>query len=441
MFKELYKSYLECSKNKSNTINALNFTIQKEKNLIQLKYELENKIYTPWKSIYFIVTYPKVREVFASDFRDRIIHHFFIRAIERNFYKELSNNTYSCLKNRWTHKCIKDVKTIYWEYKYYLQVDIRSFFMSIDKNILKNIVKKYLPQDKIEHINNKDIDYNLDIYDYLLDVILDCTPTDNCEYKWEKSLIQLLPKEKSLFNCKSQIGMPIGNYTSQFFANIYLNNLDKYIVNDLKIKHYFRYVDDLVIFWNDFKYLKSLEDFIDIYLKDNLNMKLAKNKTKLSQTMHWLDFLWYYIKPYSTYTRNRVKHVFIEKIKYLEKKVIKYYDFFQIKFKMVDFYSSNTTKLFSTLWSYIWHFKHANTKHLFKRVVEKYSYLKYFIDQNGKKYNYLKFKRFKNHYLWYKYFENLYKNTIIFYPIWNNYIFTKKYLYLLNLGLKNILNI
>lgn len=71
LFDELYLSFLECSKNKSNTINTINFVINKEKNLISLKYDLENRLYKPWKSIYFMVTKPKIREVFAADFRDR----------------------------------------------------------------------------------------------------------------------------------------------------------------------------------------------------------------------------------------------------------------------------------------------------------------------------------------------------------------------------------
>lgn len=314
MFQELYDSFLECSKNKSNTINAINFIINKEKNLMQLKFDLESRTYTPWKSIYFVVTHPKPREVFAWNFRDRIIHHFFVRSIEKNFYKELTNSAYSCLKDRWTHKCISDVKKIFNNYKYYLQIDIKSFFMSIDKNILKKQLWNYLPKTSPECKEPGNINYDLDIYHYLLEVILKHNPIKNCVYKWNPALKKLILPHKSLFHCKDGVGMPIWNYTSQFFANVYLNDLDKYIKEQLWIKDYFRYVDDLLIFDNDYKKLQDIVQKIDNYLKTYLNMTLARDKTSLKQTSHWLDFLWYFIKPYATYTRKRVKQNLLTKI-------------------------------------------------------------------------------------------------------------------------------
>ncbi|MDQ7022089.1 MAG: hypothetical protein Q9M97_00905 [Candidatus Gracilibacteria bacterium] len=137
IFDELYLSFLECSKNKSSTINAVNFIIDKERKLISLRQDLETKKYKPGKSIYFMVTKPKIREVFAADFRDRIIHHFFIRAIEKQFYNDLTSSPYSCIKGKGTHLCINNIKKVVGNYKYYLQIDIKSFFMSIDKRNIK----------------------------------------------------------------------------------------------------------------------------------------------------------------------------------------------------------------------------------------------------------------------------------------------------------------
>ncbi len=233
--------------------------------------------------------------------------------------------------------------------------------------------------------------------------------------------------------------MPIWNYTSQFFANIYLNDLDKYILQDLQIKDYFRYVDDLLIFDNDYNKLKNIELQVDEYLKTHLNMQLAKQKTNLKHISHWLDFLGYFIKPYVTYTRKRVKHNFIQKLDILESDVINYYDIYQIKIKKIVFVWDSVLKLNSVFWSYMWHFKYAFTTNLFKKIYHKYTYLKYYFDKTWKKNKYLKTKKIQNYYTRYKYYEKLYKNTIIFYPINNYFVFPFRYMYLLSLGLKQIL--
>ena len=113
-----------------------------------MKNEIASRNYEVWKSIYFIVTEPKPREVFAADFRDRVIHHFFIRSIEKNFYNALSDAISSCIRDRWTLRAIKQLQKNLDDYNYYLQIDIKSFFSTIDKNILfeksKNFfTKKY----------------------------------------------------------------------------------------------------------------------------------------------------------------------------------------------------------------------------------------------------------------------------------------------------------
>ncbi len=133
LFFELYQSYLECTRHKVNTDSAMRFAYEKEKNLIALKQDIENRVYTPGISIYFIVTHPKVREVFAADFRDRIVHHMLIRSIEKVFYATVSPSVYSCLRERGTHRCIQDLRSVYRYYRYFLQIDIQSFFMSIDR--------------------------------------------------------------------------------------------------------------------------------------------------------------------------------------------------------------------------------------------------------------------------------------------------------------------
>lgn len=444
LFGELYLSFLECSKNKSWTINAINFLIDKERKLISLKQDLENFSYKPGKSIYFIVLKPKIREVFAADFRDRIIHHFFIRWIEKNFYKELTNSSYSSLRWRWTHLAIKNIKKIYWNYEYYLQVDIKNFFMTIDKKILKEKIKKYLPKNTKEHINkNIDKNFDLELYPNLLNILLGHNPVKNCIYRWDKNLKKLLAKEKSLFNLKDWKWMAIWNYSSQFFANIYLNDLDKYILW-MWYKDYFRYSDDLVIFWNNYKQLEELEGILDNYLKENLSMSLARWKTKLKQTDHWLDFLWFFIKKHCSYVRKRVVHNFIEKIDSLKNNIVKYIDLDNLKIvlwndnskniiKTIDFSPDILNNAVQVVSSYVWHLTHADATNLLKKILYKNSFLQYYFDFSWKKHKYLKIKKFKNKNIAYSFYDKIYNNTIMFFWLNNYYIFKKKYLFLLDL--------
>ncbi|MDQ7022088.1 MAG: RNA-directed DNA polymerase [Candidatus Gracilibacteria bacterium] len=215
-------------------------------------------------------------------------------------------------------------------------------------------------------------------------------------YKGNKDLIKLLPEEKSLFNLVKGKGLAIGNYSSQFFANIYLNDLDKYILN-LGIKDYFRYVDDLLILGNDFKKLKELEKLINTYLKDNLLMQLAKGKTKLKQINHGLDFLGYFIKKDVTYVRKRVIHNFIGKINIMKEKSISYINIISLQklqkiniktkniIKVINFEKEILNNIVQVFSSYVGHFSHANAKHLLKKILYKNSFLQYYFDFEGKK--------------------------------------------------------
>ncbi len=301
---ELFEAYFDCRKNKRNTANALAFEINYESNLVQLCQDINNGTYKIGRSIAFIVDKPVKREIFAADFRDRVVHHFIIKKINHLFEKQFIYDSYSCRVGKGTHLGIKRIDKFirkcsknYTTDCYVLKLDILAFFMHINKNMLfqkleKFINKKYNKPDKtlILHLC-KQIIYN--------------EPTKNCIIKGKRTNWDNFPNTKSLFHAKENTGLPIGNLTSQIFANFYMDTFDHYIKHDLKIKFYGRYVDDFVIVHENKEYLKTLLPKISFFLQTDLKLTLHPRKIHLQHYKKGILFLGNVIMPNRIYTRNR----------------------------------------------------------------------------------------------------------------------------------------
>lgn len=330
---DLFQSYYDARKNKRNTINSLDFEFKLEENLINLYEELTSWKYEVWKSIYFIQTHPVKREIFAWNFRDRIVHHLIYNYISPIFEKEFIYDSYSCRKWKWTsfwikriEKFIKSCSNNYKEDCYILKLDISGYFMSIDKNILFEKVEKIqynnfslLKRESPQGEWLKMIDYN-----FLLNIIKKVIyndPTKNAIFKWKRDDYIWLPKNKSLFFAELWTGLPIWNLTSQLFSNIYLSDFDKYVKNELKCKYYGRYVDDFLIVHKDKDYLIKLIPIINSYLKENLKLTLHPKKIYLQHYTKWVLFLWAFIKPHRKYIRKRSIWYFCNKINFLNNRV------------------------------------------------------------------------------------------------------------------------
>lgn len=301
---ELYKAYYDCRRNKRNTYNALAFEIQMEHNLEILYREIMDGTYVPGKSVVFIVTNPVVREIFAADFRDRVVHHFIINRIIFYLERMFIYDSYSCRKEKGTLFGIKRVEHFmracsqnYRKDCYVLKLDIQGFFMHIERQrlfgMVKCVIEKYC----------RDEDKEL-MYDLCGKVILQ-SPADNCVVKgsfdeWEK-----LPNNKSLFHVPEGCGLPIGNLTSQLFANLYLNDFDHFIKRELKAKYYGRYVDDLVLFDHSKEKLLEWRDSIKKYLENNLGLSIHPSKEYLQHFSKGVTFLGAHIMPYRTYIGRR----------------------------------------------------------------------------------------------------------------------------------------
>jgi retron-type reverse transcriptase len=306
-FEELVQAYFDCRKNKRNTASALAFEQNLERNLIKLYDELKDGTYSPGKSICFVITRPKPREVWAADFKDRIVHHLFYNRISPRFYASFIVDSCACIPGRGTLYAAKRLEskirsaTENWSKPcFYLKCDLANFFVAIDKSILRQQIAEKVTEP-----------YWL----WLADLILFHDPRQNYELRGNEELLKLVPAHKRLTNQPSNLGLPIGNLSSQFFANIYLNSLDQYIKHQIGAKHYIRYVDDFVLLHESPQWLNHALDDINAFLPEKLNAKLNPTKTILQTVDRGVDFVGQVIKPWHRYTRKRTVNEAVNQVK------------------------------------------------------------------------------------------------------------------------------
>jgi RNA-directed DNA polymerase len=310
---DLFKAYYSCRKNKRNTISALAFELNLEEELIQLKEALESGGYAISSAIAFVVDKPVKREIFAANFRDRVVHHLIIQKMNVVFESHFIYDSYACRKAKGTHFGINRVDSFirkcsknYAQDCYVLKLDIKGFFMHINKAILYTKIEtlfkaKYNGADKHLYLN-------------LCKTILFNEPVQNVIIKGKRSNWDDLPKDKSLFAAKAGYGLPIGNLTSQVFANVYMSALDHFIKHQLGIKYYGRYVDDFVLVHTNKAYLKSLIPIISKFLKTELHLTLHPKKIYLQHYSKGVSYIGGFIKPNRIYVSKRTKGNFHEAI-------------------------------------------------------------------------------------------------------------------------------
>ena len=344
---DLFEAYYSCRKHKRNTINALKFEINLEQNMMNLYHDLKNNNYEISKSICFISFHPKIREIWAADFRDRIVHHLVYNFLQERFERSFIFDTYSCIRKKGTLKACRRVEKFtrsitnnYQEKAYFLKADVKSFFMGIDKNILYKFLLKKVDELWIQK---------------LLKQIIFNEPIKNCLVQSKKEELKKVPKHKSLWYAPKNKGLPIGNLTSQFFANIYLNELDQFVKHKLKCKYYLRYADDIIIFNKSPKLLNQAYNQIEIFLEKELVLKLHPGKKEINTLDKGINFVGYIIKPHRVYIRNST-------VKYLKQKIHK---------SNIDELRNNLEKYQAALNSYFGMFRHIKGYNLRRSLGEK----------------------------------------------------------------------
>lgn len=272
-------------------------------NLINLQnILLDNKFNTSeYKT--FKIFEPKERIISELPyFPDRIIHHAIINILDDIWIKQFNSDVYGNVKGRGIHKALYKIKEDLNDIentKFCLKLDIKKYYPSIDNKILKSIIRIKIKDNKLL---------------YLLDNIID-----------------------------SSVGIPIGNYLSQYFANLYLVGLDNYIKTNLKIKYYYRYVDDIIILDKDKDNLQNVLVNIREYLNNNLNLIIKENYQIFPIDNRGIDFVGYYINRKYIKIRKKIKKSFIK---------------------------STRNKNINSIYSYLGWLKHSNSKNLIKKYID-----------------------------------------------------------------------
>ena len=229
-------AFYKASKRKRNSASYLYFRKNQEENLRSIQEELQNLSWHAGEYRQFEITDPKQRIITAAPFEDRIVHHAIVLVLEEFFEKKFIFHTYACRKGKGTHAAIEYARRFCRRGIFFLKLDIKKYFDSIDHDILKAQLRKVTHETKTQILLHRIID--------------------------------------SYDSGTTKKGLPIGNLTSQYFANLYLSGLDHFILEKMKPSGYVRYMDDMLIFSPSLKELKNIYRATDDFVREKLNLAL-----------------------------------------------------------------------------------------------------------------------------------------------------------------------
>lgn len=287
-YEALMKAHMQSRKGKGYRKDIILFNLKQEEYIMWLYEQLKTLKYKHGGYTVFYITEPKLRRIEKSKYLDRIVHRWYVNSfIKPYFVPQFIETSYACLENKGMHKACLDVqgtmkhcKNIWGEY-YILKMDIKKYFENINKNIVYEILQRKIKDEKV---------------------------------LW-------LTKE-ILYSNNGENNLPIGNYTSQMFANIYLNELDQYVKHKLKGKYYFRYMDDAILIRKTKEETKQDLENIKEFLREQLKLELNK-KTQIFKNKQGINFCGYKINEYRLKIRDKGKRKLKIKVKKLEEKVKK----------------------------------------------------------------------------------------------------------------------
>lgn len=313
---DIFQAYFNCRSGKRRTASALDYEVNYEASLINLLGRINRRVYKPSTSICFVVTRPRYREVFAASFEDRIVHHYAVLRLEPLFEEVLSERSFSCRKNKGVlygvdmlYNDIIECSEGYTKDCYIMKLDLKGFFMSINKQMMHEMVDNFI----VQNYKGSDIE---DLR-YVCEVITLHKPENDCEMRSPSESWNHLPKNKSLFTNGDGLGLAIGNIYAQHFANFLLNDLDWYL-NDLGIMYHGRYVDDIYLIHQNKEKLLSVIQPIREHLA-KYGLAINENKFYLQHYTKGVQFTGAIAKTYRMYCGGRTINNFKQAVKKLNR--------------------------------------------------------------------------------------------------------------------------
>ncbi len=275
----LFQAWGEFRKGKRKRKDVQIFERNLEDNLFELHGSLEDKTYKHGGYLAFYVQDPKQRHIHKADITDRVIHHLLYKYLYKLFDKSFIYDSYSCRLEKGAHKAVdrlvkftRIVSKNNTKECWALKLDIKKFFASVNHGILLNLLKRKIKDQNIL---------------WLLSQVIESFPS----------------------------GIPLGNLTSQVFANIYMNELDQFVKHNLKIKYYLRYADDFIILGTQGLTLRSYIANVREFLQDKLKLQLHPEKIILRKLTWGIDFLGYIVLPHYILPRTRTKRRIFKRLK------------------------------------------------------------------------------------------------------------------------------
>jgi retron-type reverse transcriptase len=315
----LFLSWREFKKGKTKRKDVLEFEFNLEDNIFQLYQELRDKTYKHSKYTSFYIQDPKLRHIHKAGIKDRIVHHLVAKYLNNIYDKTFIHNSYSCRLAKGTHKAVNRLKQFSLKQSknnkinfYCLKCDIKKFFDSVNHNILIEILRQRIK---------------------------------------DKNILWLLIEIIDSFCKAKNKGIPLGNLTSQYFANIYLNELDEFVKHSLGIKYYLRYTDDFVVLDKNREFLENIINPINNFLKNELKLSFHPDKIIIRKYNQGIDFLGYVTLPYYRVLRTKTRKRMFKKINqnnlqsYLG--VLSHCNGYKLRKKLIDYV--NRYALFPTL--------------------------------------------------------------------------------------------
>jgi RNA-directed DNA polymerase len=301
LYQKLLEAYRLCVRGKPS-LKSTDWHWRVEKELSRLAFELNNRRYRPGLSSIFVVKTPKPREVIAANIRDRVVHRLVHEYMSPYWEKRFLPFSFACRKGMGPLAAVKDAEDAIRRHSratsvplHALKVDVSRFFPSLCHDVLLAALRKHLEND---------------FFLWLTEVIVRHRPTDAGQYRLgsPRSDWRLIEPEKSLFRVPRSRGLPIGNLTSQFFANVYMHAFDEFLARNRRGRFLYvqRYVDDVLILGEDRQALQEFVPEIETFLWGKLRLRLNPRKTQLRALSHGVDHLGFFIKPSHTTVRRSV---------------------------------------------------------------------------------------------------------------------------------------
>lgn len=299
--RDLHAAWKAARRQKVPSANQLDFDTRWGDRLLDLQEQINAGAWSPRPTTCFVATRPKAREIHAPDFGDRVVHHWLIPKLEAIYERTFIADSFANRRGKGSHAAVRRLQAFVRQVHsgqgggYYLQLDIANFFNRIHRPTLYRMLKARMERRRLPWIARKATHALLRNSPLEIGVRHVATETDRA----------LVPPHKRLENAPAGCGIPIGNLSSQFFANVYLDRLDQFIKHTLGARRYLRYVDDFVLVHHSREQLLEWKDRIVKFLADELRLSL-KEDADPQPLAAGIDFLGYVVRPTHTTVRRRV---------------------------------------------------------------------------------------------------------------------------------------